>query len=119
MLPKASVMALLINPTSPTVETQSREMQAVAGTLGLRLHVLHANAERDFDTVFTSLAQLKVGGLVIGSADPFFASRIEQLAALTVQHAGPTDDRVSDTSAAPRIIQSVSSLVARPKQVAD
>ena len=110
MLPKASVMALLINPTSPTAETQSREMQAVAGTLGLRLHVLHANAERDFDTVFTSLAQLKVGGLVIGSADPCFASRIEQPAALTVQHAVPAVYQFREFAAAGGLMTYGSSL---------
>ncbi len=61
-------------------------MQAAARTLGLRLHILHARVERDFDTVFATLAQLRAGGLVIGT-DPFFISRGEPLAALTVRHA--------------------------------
>ena len=46
-------------------------------------------ADRDFDKVFANLVQLGVGGLVIGGADPFFSSRMEQLAALTVRHAVP------------------------------
>jgi len=100
LLPMAKVMALLVNPTSPTADAQSREMQAVAGTLGLQLHVLHASAERDFDTVFASLAQIKVSGLVIGSADPFFASQIEQLAALTVRHAVPAIYQLREFAAA-------------------
>src|SRR5207247_7559214 len=50
---------------------------------------LHASAERDFDTVFATLLQVRAGALVIG-ADPFFTSRLEQLAALTLRHAVPT-----------------------------
>ena len=82
-------MALLLNPTSLPAESQAREVYAAAGARGLQLHVLYASAERDFDTVFAGLAQLKVGALVIGVADPFFVSRSEQLAALTVRYAVP------------------------------
>jgi putative ABC transport system substrate-binding protein len=89
LMPTAKVVALLINPTNPAAERQSREMMAVAASLGLQLHVLHAGAERDFDTAFASLAQLGANGIVIGSADPFFSSHSEQLAALTVRHAAP------------------------------
>ena len=55
---------------------------------GLQFHVLHANSVRDFDTVFATLAQLRAGGLVIGS-DPFFNSQSEQLAALAIRHGVP------------------------------
>jgi putative ABC transport system substrate-binding protein len=89
LVPTATVVALLVNPTSPAAQAQSRDMQAAARTLGLQLHVLHATTERDFDTVFTTLAQLRAGGLVIGP-DVFFGSRSEKLAALTVRHAVPT-----------------------------
>ena len=63
-------------------------MQAAARTLGLQLHVLHASTERDFDTVFATLVQLRAGALVI-SPDVFFNTRIEQLAALSLRHAVP------------------------------
>ena len=72
----------------PHAETLSRDLQAAARTLGLQLHVLHASTERDFDTVFATLVQLRAGALVIGS-DPFFNSRSEQLAALALRHAVP------------------------------
>ena len=90
LLPTATVVALLVNPTNATLaETQSRDLQAAARTLGLQLHVLHASTEADFDTAFVKLVQLRASGLVIGT-DLFFNTRSEQLAALTVRHAVPT-----------------------------
>jgi putative ABC transport system substrate-binding protein len=90
LVPTATIIALLVNPTNPTnAETLSRDLQAAARTLGLQLHVLHANTERDFDVVFASLPRLRAGALVIGS-DPFFNSRSQQLVALASRHAMPT-----------------------------
>ncbi len=60
-----------------------------ARTLGLEIHVLNANTERDFDTAFADLHQLRAGALVIGP-DPFFTSQSHQLAALALRHAVPT-----------------------------
>jgi putative tryptophan/tyrosine transport system substrate-binding protein len=90
LIPTATVVALLVNPTSPTslAETTTRDTQGAARTLGLELHVLHASTERDIDTAFTTLAQRRAGALVIGP-DPFFNSQIEQLAALALHHAVP------------------------------
>ena len=90
LVPTARVMALLVNPANPNVaEINSKELEAAARTLGLELHVVNASTEGDFDAVFTKLAQLRAGGLVI-SPDPFFTSQSEQLAALTIHHAVPT-----------------------------
>jgi putative ABC transport system substrate-binding protein len=89
LIPAATVIALLVNPTNPLAEAVSRDSQAAARILGLQLDVLHASTERDFDAVFATLAQLRAAALVIGSADPFFASRAEQLAALALRHAVP------------------------------
>jgi putative ABC transport system substrate-binding protein len=88
LVPSASIVALLINPTHPAAETLSKDLHAAARTLGLELLVLHASTEHDFDTVFATLAQVRAGALVIGP-DPLFVSQSEQLAALTVHHAVP------------------------------
>ena len=89
LLPTAGVMALLVNPNDPVnAEIQSREALAAAHTLGLKLHVLNASTENDFDSVFANLIHLRAGGLVI-CGDALFNSRTKQLAALTVQHAVP------------------------------
>jgi putative tryptophan/tyrosine transport system substrate-binding protein len=89
LLPTATTIVLLVNPTSPAAEIQSRDQQSAARALGLKLHVVHASSERDFDTVFATLIQMRAGGLVIGSADGFFSSRSEKLGALTLRHAVP------------------------------
>jgi putative ABC transport system substrate-binding protein len=89
LVPSATMIALLVNPTNPNAETLSRDAQAAAHSLGLQLQVLHASSERDFDTVFASLVQLRIGGLVVG-IDPFIGTRIEQIAALALRHTMPT-----------------------------
>ena len=90
LVPTATNMALLVNPTNPLAGAVSKDLQAVARVLGLQLHVLHASTESDFDAVFTTLVQLRAAALVIGSADPFFVARAGQLAALALRHAVPT-----------------------------
>jgi putative ABC transport system substrate-binding protein len=90
VVPGTSSIAVLTNPTSPTLtKTTIEEAQTAARSFGLELHILNASTERDFDVVFANLIQLRAGGLVIGT-DTFFSSRLEQLAALSVRHAVPT-----------------------------
>jgi putative tryptophan/tyrosine transport system substrate-binding protein len=89
LIPTATIIALLVNPTSPSIaEPFLRALKAAASTLGLQLHVLQASTEQDFDRVFAALVQLRAGALVIMS-DQFFYARSEQLAALTLRHAVP------------------------------
>ena len=90
MVPYATSLALLINPTSPNLaEVQTRDLETAARSRGLLLHVLRASTDQEFDAVFESVARLRAGGLVI-SSDSFFFSRSEQLAKLAVRHAVPT-----------------------------
>jgi putative tryptophan/tyrosine transport system substrate-binding protein len=88
LVPKAVVVALLVNPTNRYTETETRLLQDAARSLGLQLHVLRASTVSDIDAVFGMLAQLRVGALLV-SADLFFLSRREQLVALAAQHALP------------------------------
>jgi putative ABC transport system substrate-binding protein len=89
LVPTATVVALLVNPTSTALaETTTRELETAARTMGLEFHVLHASSEREIDTAFATLVQLRAGALVIG-ADALFNSRSEQLAALTIRHRVP------------------------------
>jgi putative ABC transport system substrate-binding protein len=89
LVPTATTIALLVNPTNRTLaDVLSRDMQPAADKLGLKLQVLNASTDRDFDTVFTTLARQRAGALVIG-ADIFFIGRSQQLAALAVRYAIP------------------------------
>jgi putative ABC transport system substrate-binding protein len=88
LVPAAAIIALLLNPTNPNAETLLRNHQSAARTLDLQLRVVHASTERDFDTAFATLIQMRAGALVIGP-DTFFISQSKQLAALTVRHAVP------------------------------
>ena len=88
LVPTASVFAVVVNPTSPTANSQMKNLQIAADRLGLQFRVLHASTEQEFDAVFAALPRLRAGGLVFTS-DPFFANRSQQLAALAVRHAVP------------------------------
>src|SRR5262249_9013709 len=85
LVPTATMMALLVNPTDPNTEILSSDLQAAARTLGVQLRTLLASSEREVDDGFAAAA----GALVIGS-DVFFNTRSEQLGALTLRHALPT-----------------------------
>jgi putative ABC transport system substrate-binding protein len=91
LVPTATIMALLVNPTdAPNVESQLRDLQAAARTLGMpQFHVLPASTERDFDRAFAALVEVRAGGLVIVGGT-LFSTRSEQLAALAIRHAVPT-----------------------------
>src|SRR5262245_25492732 len=86
LVPNAIIIAYLVDPTYPNVETT--ELQTAARGFGVDLHILEASAEREFDPIFSKLVQLRAGGLVIGS-NAFFVGKQEQLAALAVRHAVP------------------------------
>jgi ABC-type uncharacterized transport system substrate-binding protein len=89
VLPTVTIVALLIDPTDPIIAGNTKNaVSAAALAFGLKLHILNASSESDFDRVFAELIELRAGGLVI-SGGPFFTSQSEKLAALTVRHAVP------------------------------
>jgi putative tryptophan/tyrosine transport system substrate-binding protein len=89
IVPTAKRIALLVNPDSPTLaDKQTSDQQATARALGLELHILHARAPDDFDTVFANLGRLRAGGLIIGG-EALFTSAADRLATLALHHAMP------------------------------
>jgi putative ABC transport system substrate-binding protein len=88
LVPRASIVAALLNPNNPTVDVQLREVQEAARSLGLKLHTLHASSEGEIETAFTALVQLQAGGLLV-AADSFFFSRRHQLVTLADVYAVP------------------------------
>jgi putative tryptophan/tyrosine transport system substrate-binding protein len=89
LIPRAGVIALLVNPNSANAERIIRDVREAARTKRLQLHVLKASDESEIDIAFASLVQLNADALVVG-ADPFLSSRREQLVALASRHAVPS-----------------------------
>ncbi len=54
LVPKAAVIAFLINPSNRIAESRVLEMQEPARSLGLQLDVLRASSEHELETAFLS-----------------------------------------------------------------
>jgi len=88
LIPTASHVGLLVNPTNPqNAAVTTRDLQAAARKLGGELHVMQASTEGEFEDVFAALARLQAP-LVIAN-ETFFANRSEQLAAVALRHSLP------------------------------
>jgi putative tryptophan/tyrosine transport system substrate-binding protein len=88
LVPSAKSIAVLVNPSRPGVDVQLAQAQQAAQVLGLPLHILTASSERDLDSVFETLVQLRAGALMI-TADGLFAERLDQIAALARRYSVP------------------------------
>jgi putative tryptophan/tyrosine transport system substrate-binding protein len=88
LVPRATVVGVLVNPKAANAELESRDTQLAAGTVGQQIRVLGAATDSELRTVFGSVAQQGIGALVIG-ADAFFDSRRDLIVALAAQHAVP------------------------------
>jgi putative ABC transport system substrate-binding protein len=109
LVPTATIIAALINPTNPFAATVTRALQAAARTrfrrqfgktsLHPQMHFLRATTEQDIDTAFTTLVQLRSEAPLIGN-DPFFNSRSQQLAALALHNRMPTISQYTQFAAA-------------------
>jgi putative ABC transport system substrate-binding protein len=88
LLPSATIVALLINPTNPRAAVQARETQAAGRALGQEIHVVNATTESEIETAFATFGQLRAAALVFVN-DALFNSRLDQLAASAARHAIP------------------------------
>jgi putative tryptophan/tyrosine transport system substrate-binding protein len=88
MRPTASSFAVAVNPTSPTSGSQLKNLQMAAEALGVRIHVLTASTEGEFEAMFLSATKEQAGGLVFTS-DPYFAFRSTRLADLCFRYSMP------------------------------
>ena len=89
LLPNAVAVGVLLNSDFPLAETQLRDLQEAARVLRLEIHVLRANADREIEVAFESIARQHISALAV-AAGPFFDTRREQLVALAAHHMVPT-----------------------------
>jgi len=91
IVPRVEIIGALVNPAYDyaAVESQLRDVQEAATRLGLRLVVVRANVESEFDAAFSTVIAQRAGALQV-CASPFFNSRHQQLVVLATRHALPT-----------------------------
>ena len=89
VVPGATVLALLVNPSNPNAEPDTRDLQTAAQALGRRLIVLTASTDGDIEGAFTAAVERNVRAMFI-NIDSFLTSRNPQIAALAARHRIPT-----------------------------
>jgi putative tryptophan/tyrosine transport system substrate-binding protein len=99
MVPKATTIAVLLNPNYAPAENQLRDVQEAATRLGVQLVVVRANMEDEFNAAFSTSVQQKAGALLV-CASPFFNARRQQLVLLATRHALPAMYEWRDFAAA-------------------
>jgi putative tryptophan/tyrosine transport system substrate-binding protein len=87
LVPKARVIALLVNPKNASADRVVSQVREAATARGVQLQVVKASAENEYDAAF-ALARGKAGALLIGN-DPVFFSHYKRLVALAARHAIP------------------------------
>ena len=95
LLPTATLVALLVNPTNENIEGVTKDVVAAAATLGVQIDIVRASDSREIEAAFATLVRNKVNALLIGP-DVFFSSRRVQLATLTARHAIPAVSNVRE-----------------------
>jgi ABC-type uncharacterized transport system substrate-binding protein len=88
LMPGVAVVAVLRNPNNANAETQVQALQAAARTMGIDLRFVSAATEREIDTAFATLAEMRIGALVVAS-DPFFNGRRQQIVVQATRLAVP------------------------------
>ena len=88
LVPQATTIAFLVNPTNPVTEGDMKEMQKAARSVGQRIMVVTASNETEIDAVFASVARERTGALLV-NVDAFFSSRRHQLAELAARYQIP------------------------------
>ena len=89
MIPKAQTIAAMIDASRAVAQHQMEEMRSAATQAGVKLVMVHASKEADFDQAFSQIAAQGAGALLIG-ASPFFLSRRQQIVTLAAHHRMPT-----------------------------
>lgn len=105
------VFALVVDPTNPkNAVTAAQSLQQAAHNLGIKLEVVNASTEADFEPLFAKLAELKANGLVVNN-DPFLSARAKQLAQLTLRQSLPAVHQSRDFAVAGGLLSYGGSIV--------
>ncbi len=89
IVPRATTIAMLVNPGNPNTEAERRDVQNTAQSIGQQLVILDVRSDRDIETAFATLVQRGAGALLVGSGG-FLNSHRERIVALAVRHKLPS-----------------------------
>jgi putative tryptophan/tyrosine transport system substrate-binding protein len=115
LVPRASVIGLLLNPGYLTAETEVREVEAAARRIGCELLLLKAGNDAEIDAAFADM-KMRIGALLIGT-DPFFNSRRQRIVALAAREAVPVMFDQREFAAAGGLMSYGTSLVDAYRQI--
>jgi len=100
LVPNAARIAVLVNPANATTaESNLREVQQAAPTLGLQIQILNASTIAEIDAAFATLARERPDALFV-TGDAFFVGRRGQLATLATSDKIPAAYSIRDHVAA-------------------
>jgi putative ABC transport system substrate-binding protein len=88
LVPKATIIAMLVNPNVPVTEAERRDLQAAAQTIGQQLLIFDVSSERDIETAFATLVQRGAGALLVGTGG-FLNSERKRIVAWADRYALP------------------------------
>ena len=89
VVPKATTIAMLVDPNAPEAEPERKDVQAAAQAIGLQLITFDVSSDRDIETAFATLVKGGAGALLVG-AGAYFNSKRESIAALAARYGIPT-----------------------------
>jgi ABC-type uncharacterized transport system substrate-binding protein len=88
LVPRAATLGVLVNPSYPLAESQVRDVQEAARSIGMQIHLLRASTDQEIDAAFETVRQQRIAAL-LQAADPFFDTRRDKLVAWAARLAVP------------------------------
>jgi putative tryptophan/tyrosine transport system substrate-binding protein len=85
LVPRATMLAVMINPGQPAASDQASLVTEAARALGVEVRIVNVSSERDLEPAFATCVQLRVGGLLVTS-DPFFHGKSERIITLAARN---------------------------------
>jgi putative ABC transport system substrate-binding protein len=109
LIPTAKIIGMLVNPTDPRTETQTKDAQDAAHALGLQIHVLNASTKAEIDAAFAAMPEFRIEAILVGTGE-FFRRQSGNLAVLAARQGVPAVYQYREFAAAGGLISYGASL---------
>jgi putative tryptophan/tyrosine transport system substrate-binding protein len=88
LLPKATLVALLLDPADTGIRVELSSIEAAAQTLALQMIVVNAESDQQLDRAFAQVAATGADAVLLGGGPLLFANR-HRIVSLAARHALP------------------------------